>query len=307
MAAVHHPVADASESSPFGDLSPAEFYSRHNVAHSTSSFLNPDNLRIFTQTWTPLPPTPIIGTVCVVHGFTGESSWFVQLTSVLLAEHGFAVCALDHMGHGFSDGLHSHIPDIRPVVRDCVSAFTSFRSSYASLPSFLYSESLGGAIALLIHLAGGGAGEWQGIVLNGAMCGISAKFKPPWPLEHLLSVAAAVMPTWQVVPTRGSIPAQELVRVCREVQSRFEEVTVPFLIVHGEEDVVCDPACAMDLYRRARSEDKTIKIYPGLWHQLVGESNEDVDKVFGDVVNWLKERALRADAAAGDKSVAEGI
>lgn len=44
------------------------------------------------------------------------------------------------------------------------------------------------------------------MVLNGAMCGISDKFKPPWPLEHFLSLAAFLVPTWCVVPTRGSLP-----------------------------------------------------------------------------------------------------
>ncbi|KAL8166835.1 hypothetical protein V2J09_008334 [Rumex salicifolius] len=363
-----HPVAEANESSPFGTLTPDEFYSRHSVSHSSEHITNPRGLKLFTQWWTPLPPAPTLGTVCVVHGYTGESSWTVQLTAVLIAKSGFAVCAIDHQGHGFSDGLDGlilHIPDINPVVDDCISFFDSFRSKFdPSLPSFLYSESLGGAIALLITLRRQGR-PYDGVVLNGAMCGISDKFKPQWPLEHLLSLAAAVIPKWRVVPTRGSIPdvsfkvtlypipklnllycnsvtfaphisysdpyyyiivpflhylnndvewkrslaiaspnrsignpraatAQELMRICKEVQSRFEEVDLPFLIVHGGDDVVCDPACVEELYRRASSKDKTIKIYPGMWHQLVGEPDESVDLVFGDVVEWLKSRAQRA-------------
>lgn len=50
------------------------------------------------------------------------------------------------------------------------------------------------------------ARRFDGVVLNGAMCGISDKFKPPWPLEHFLSIAAFLIPTWSVVPTRGSLP-----------------------------------------------------------------------------------------------------
>ncbi|KAK1266077.1 hypothetical protein QJS04_geneDACA015349 [Acorus gramineus] len=330
-----HPVAHADDRSPFGSLTPSEFYARHSVSHSTSSFVNSRGLRIFTQSWVPLPPTQVTGILAVVHGFTGESNWFVQLTAVHLAEScGFAVCALDHQGHGFSDGLQYHIPDIGPVVDDCVSYSDSFRAAYPpTLPAFIYSESLGGAIALLIHLRN--KDRWDGLVLNGAMCGISAKFKPPWPLEHLLSFAAAVIPTWRVVPTRGSMPdvsfkvdwkrklalasprrtiarpraatAQELLRVCGEMQGRFEEVVAPLLIVHGGDDVVCDPACAEDLYRRASSADKTIKVYPGMWHQLVGEPDENVELVFGDIIDWLKARAQKkaattipVDSATGD-------
>ncbi|KAI3508678.1 hypothetical protein L1887_23687 [Cichorium endivia] len=316
-----HPIAEANETSPFGKLTPEEFYAHHSITHSTDYITNPRGLKLFTQSWTPLPPTKIIGVICVVHGYTGESSWFVQLTSVHLAKAGFVVCALDHQGHGFSDGLKLHIPDINPVVDDCISFFNSFREKHApSLPSFLYSESLGGAIALLITLRRDGAGKpFDGLVLNGAMCGISDKYKPPWPLEHFLSIAAAVIPTWCVVPTRGSIPevsfkvewkrklatasprryiarprastAKELLRICRDMQSKFEEVDVPFLIIHGGEDIVCDPACVEDLYRRATSKDKTLKIYPGMWHQLIGEPDDDVERVFADVVEWLKTRA----------------
>ncbi|KAL6850060.1 hypothetical protein ACP4OV_020687 [Aristida adscensionis] len=322
-----HPVAEADERSPFGALTPDEFYARHGVSHSTSSFLNPRGLRIFTQRWAPLPGAPpLLGAVAVVHGFTGESGWMVQLTAVHLARAGFAVAALDHQGHGLSDGLQGHIPDIEPVLDDCDAAFAPFRADYPPpLPCFLYGESLGGAIALLLHLRD--KARWRdGAVLNGAMCGVSPRFKPPWPLEHLLWAAAAVAPTWRVAFTRGSIPdrsfkvewkrrlalasprrttappraatALELLRVCRELQGRFEEVELPLLVVHGGDDTVCDPACAEELHRRAGSRDKTLRVYPGMWHQIVGEPQENVDKVFDEIVAWLKARCPAASAAA---------
>ncbi|KAJ6317497.1 hypothetical protein OIU76_013106 [Salix suchowensis] len=320
---VQHPVAEANDHSPFGTLSPSEFYAKHQVTHDSEYTTNSRGLKLFTQWWAPLPPTETIGCVAVVHGFTGESSWLVQLTSVLFAKHGFVVCAIDHQGHGFSDGLDNliyHIPDINPVVEDCMQYFKTFRETRApNLPAFLYSESLGGAIALYIALRQRGA--WDGLILNGAMCGISAKFKPPWPLEHLLFVVAAVVPTWSVIPTRGSITdlsfkeewkrklgcasprrvamrpraatAYELMRVCTELQGRFEEVDVPLLVVHGGDDVVCDPASAEELYERAASADKTLKMYSGMWHQLIGEPEKNVNLVFGDMVEWLQNRAER--------------
>lgn len=292
------------------------------MTHTSEFITNSRGLKLFTQWWIPNPPTKLIGTLAVVHGYTGESSWTVQLSAVYFAKAGFATCAIDHQGHGFSDGLIAHIPDVNPVVDDCISFFESFRSRFdSSLPSFLYSESLGGAIALLITLRRGGL-PWNGLILNGAMCGVSDKFKPPWPLEHFLSLAAAVIPTWRVVPTRGSIPdvsfkeewkrklaiaspkrtvarpraatAQELLRICRELQGRFEEVDVPFLAVHGGDDIVCDPACVEELYSRAGSKDKTLKIYDGMWHQLVGEPEENVELVFGDMLEWLIKHAQRA-------------
>ena len=306
-----HTIAEADERSPFGRLTPDEFYARHGVTHTTSFVVNPRGLRIFTQR-----------AIAVVHGFTGESSWMVQLTAVHLATAGFAVAALDHQGHGFSDGLPGHIPDIAPVLDDCDAAF---RADYPPpLPCFLYGESLGGAIALLLHLRR--KDLWRhGAVLNGAMCGVSPRFKPPWPLEHLLAAAAAVVPTWRVAFTRGNIPersfkvewkrrlalasprrttappraatALELLRVCRELQARFEEVELPLLAVHGADDTVCDPACVEELCRRAGSTDKTLRVYPGMWHQIVGEPEENVEKVFDEIIAWLKARAATAVGA----------
>ncbi|CAM8930070.1 unnamed protein product [Rhodiola kirilowii] len=317
-----HPIAEADVNSPYGKLSPAEFYVRHSVTHSSEFIINSRGLKLFTQTWTPLPPTKLLGIVAIVHGFASESSWLMELTAVYIARSGFATCAIDHQGHGLSEGLSAHIPDINPIVDDCASYFESFRSRHDErLPAFLYAESLGGAIALLITLRKGPERRWDGAVLNGAMCGISSKFKPPWPLEHLLFIVALTVPTWHVVPTRGSLldvsvkeewkrklvmnnprwrltkpraaTARELLRVCSELQGRFEEVNVPLLMVHGGDDRMCDVACVEELSERAASEDKMLKVYPGIWHGILGEKQDDVDKVFGDVVEWLRARALR--------------
>jgi caffeoylshikimate esterase len=67
---------------------------------------------------------------------------------------------------------------------------------------------------------------------------------------------------------------------------------MPFFILHGEADTVTDPEVSRALYQRAASADKTIKLYPGMWHGLTaGEPDENVDLVFSDIVAWLDERS----------------
>lgn len=41
-------MAEADEQSPFGRFTTEEFYTGHNVAHSSSTFINPQGLHIFT-------------------------------------------------------------------------------------------------------------------------------------------------------------------------------------------------------------------------------------------------------------------
>lgn len=123
--------------------------------------------------------------ICCVHGYGADSGWLVQLTCIHLAKQGYAVYAIDHQGHGKSEGLKGHLPDMNAVVDDCIEYFDSKRDGRTS---FLYGESLGGAIALLIHLKQ--KEVWKGLVLNGAMCGIG-RFKPPWVAIQLLPLVAS--------------------------------------------------------------------------------------------------------------------
>lgn len=68
---------------------------------------------------------------------------------------------------------------------------------------------------------------------------------------------------------------------------------MPFFVLHGEADTVTDPEVSRALYERASSSDKTIKLYPGMWHGLTaGETDDNVEAVFSDIVAWLNHRSF---------------
>ncbi|KAF5948016.1 hypothetical protein HYC85_013973 [Camellia sinensis] len=74
-------------------------------------------------------------------------------------------------------------------------------------------------------------------------------------------------------------------------------VSLPFLVVHGGDDKVTDPAVSKLLFETACSKDKTFKLYPGMWHSLTyGELPENIDAVFSDIVAWLDERVAARNA-----------
>lgn len=136
-----HPIHQANENSPFGELTREEFYKKHQVLHQERFMLNKQNMKLFTQSWQPAGSSPRIrGMVAMVHGYMDESSWLIQLTAVGLAKAGFYVCALDLQGHGYSDGSRGHIPKIEPVVEDCIQFFDSARAGHPKLPAFLFGE-----------------------------------------------------------------------------------------------------------------------------------------------------------------------
>lgn len=306
-----HPCCDASSSNIFGELEPEKFYTKHEVSYFEDMLLNSRGLRQCWRSWVPVD-REVRGVVCVCHGYGADAGWLVQLTCIAIAKEGYAVYAIDHQGHGKSEGLKGHVPDIKVVVDDCIAFFDSKRGSHKGMSFFLYGESMGGAIALLIHLRQ--PELWQGVVLNGAMCGIG-KFKPPWPAEHLLGFISGIIPTWPIVPTKDiptvsfkepwkrelarnnpnrysgrprAATAQEFLRVVKEIEGRASEVTAPLLMLHGGLDVVCDPDGVKMLHQNVSCADKTLHVYPDMWHQLVGEPSEGLEQVFGDMFSWLE-------------------
>lgn len=69
-------------------------------------------------------------------------------------------------------------------------------------------------------------------------------------------------------------------------------MSLPFLIVHGGADKVTDPSVSELLYQSAVSQDKTLKLYPGMWHALTsGESTDNIRTVFQDIIAWLDGRS----------------
>ncbi|XP_008794508.1 caffeoylshikimate esterase-like [Phoenix dactylifera] len=322
---MNHPILQANKNCPYGGLTREEFYQKHQLLHQEAFMLNGHNGKIFTQTWRPASPSSELkGVVAMVHGYNSESSWIFQLTAVAIAKLGFLACALDLPGHGYSEGQRGHIPTISLVIDDCIQFFDSVRLAYGRLPAFLYGESLGGAIAMLVYLRQ--KAKWDGLILNGAMCGVSAKFKPVWPLEKLLPLAALIAPNWRVTVTKPLVDmsykekwkrelvrrspraqnyehppastALEFLRICEEIGRRCGELELPMLVLHGGEDSVCDSGSAELVYELAGSKDKTLKILPGMWHQLIGEPQETVELGFGIIFSWLKDRAKRASLAS---------
>ncbi|XAR72549.1 2-acylglycerol O-acyltransferase [Bertholletia excelsa] len=326
-----HPVHEANDNSPFGDLTREEFYQKHHVIHHESFVLNKQNMKIFTQSWFPdsesesesvSPASKLRGMVGMVHGYADESSWLVQLTAVGLAKAGFYVCALDLQGHGYSEGSRAHIPSLHPLVEDCIQVFDSARNRHKHLPAFLFGESLGGAISILICLKQ--RTEWTGLILNAAMCGVSKKFKPIWPLEELLPAAAFIAPKWRISITEDPVKksykeewkrklslkspnrvavakptaatALEFLRICEYIKRNCHGLEVPLLVVHGGDDKICDPETARFVYERVASKDKTLRIFEGVWHQFIGEPREGVEMAFGTILAWIGERADKARA-----------
>ncbi|XP_030473173.2 caffeoylshikimate esterase [Syzygium oleosum] len=294
-----------------------DYFRQQGVRGTTSFHTSPRGLTLFARSWQPLSAPPR-GVVLMVHGYGNDVTWTFQMTPIFLAQHGFACFAFDLEGHGRSQGLQAFVPDVDLVVDDAISYFDSIKNDprFQGLPRFLYGESMGGAICLLIHFRD--PVGYRGAVLVAPMCKISDKVRPVWPIPQVLSLVARVMPTLPIVPTadimKKSVKVEakkaiaemnpmryrgkprlgtvlDLLRVTDYLNRRLGDVKIPFIVLHGSEDAVTDPDVSRALYQEAQSDDKAIRICEGMMHSLLfGETEENIEVVRRDILSWLEER-----------------
>ncbi|XP_004307458.1 PREDICTED: caffeoylshikimate esterase-like [Fragaria vesca subsp. vesca] len=295
-----------------------------NVIYEEEYIFNSRGMKLFTCKWLPENNKPPKALILICHGYGMECSITMNSTAIRLAKAGFAIYGIDYEGHGKSAGLAGFVKSFDAVVDDCTSHFTNICESKENKGKtrYLLGESMGGAVALLVHRKK--PEYWDGAVLVAPMCKISDEMKPSPVVVSVLTQLCRVIPTWKIIPTNDVIDfafkvpevrkqvrenpycykgrprlqtGTELLRVSTELEQRLQEVTLPFLILHGEEDKVTDKSASKQLYEVASSYDKTLKLYPEMWHGLLyGEPLENIEVVFSDMINWLDKRCSMANS-----------
>ncbi|XP_057851934.1 caffeoylshikimate esterase isoform X2 [Cryptomeria japonica] len=192
----------ASPKTPWGDITEEEYYARQGITGTKFRFESPRGISLFARTWAPLKGSPS-AIICMIHGYGNDISWTFQNNAIFFAQMGCAAAAIDLPGHGQSDGLKGFVPNVDHVVNDCIAYFDSIYRD-TNVPKFLFGESMGAAICLLIHLAQPQA-NWSGAILVAPMCKISDNVRPSWPVATFLTFLASLMPTLPIVPTEDLV------------------------------------------------------------------------------------------------------
>ncbi|ONK68265.1 uncharacterized protein A4U43_C05F9440 [Asparagus officinalis] len=275
---------------------------------------NSRGVQLFTCRWLPLSSSPK-ALVFLCHGYGMECSEFMRGVGSRLAAAGYGVFGIDYEGHGRSMGARCYIKKFDNIVSDCDRFFKSIceLEEYRDKSRFLYGESMGGAVSLLLHRKD--PAFWDGAVLVAPMCKISEKVKPHPVVVNLLTRVEEIIPKWKIVPAKDVIDsafkdpikreeirsnkliyqdkprlktALELLRTSMNLEDSLAQVKMPFFVLHGEADTVTDPEVSRALYENAGSSDKKMKLYPGMWHALSEPMDDNIQGcVCADIVAWL--------------------
>lgn len=270
-----------------------------------SSFEGVGGLKIFTRSWQPAEGKPRAALV-IVHGFNSHSGQYLW-TAEQFAANGLAVYALDLRGRGRSEGERFYVEKIEDFTDDVETLVTQAKSENPGLPVYVLGHSAGGVISCVYTL------EHQAEI-DGLICE-SFAFELPvpdialsflkglsyiTPHTHVFSLnnkdfsrdPAVVQSMNEDILIKGeSQPAQTakvLINAAGRIKEEFPLITIPVLILHGSEDHATKPSGSQHFYEQAGSEDKTLKIYEGHFHDLLNDIDKEV--VMADIQNWLDER-----------------
>lgn len=261
---------------------------------------------LYFQYWQPEEQARAV--ILLVHG-AGEHCARYQHFAAYFCAHGFAVAGLDHIGHGKSDGQYGFVERFEDHLVSLENYRQQVERDFPGLPMILLGHSMGGLISSLFLL------EHQHQFVACALSGPAIKTDLQPPLIQILLIrllsrlsprlgvlqldAAGVSRDQAVVDAycadplvfHGKMSARmvaEMFAGMHRIQAEAKSITLPLLLLHGGEDAMTAPSGSRFLYDQVSSQEKQLKIYPGLYHEIFNEPEHE--EVFADLLAWCEDR-----------------
>jgi alpha-beta hydrolase superfamily lysophospholipase len=283
---------------------------RHRAASATLSAADGESLHY--RSWLATDAQPFAA-VLFLHGIASHSAWFGQ-TAVHLAEGGVAVYAADRRGSGLSGGPRGHLMR-HEIAQDDAGRFLDMLSErHPGLPIFLIGSSWSAKLAILA--AARYEQRLAGLVLHGP--GLFPRVDLG--LKDKLTVLAChrLKPEYQVriplIPEQYTVSEiyRDYIRQDRlrllTASSRFfwetrrldkardrtaAKLTLPMLLLIGEEDPMMDAPATCRWFHALKAPDRMMVVYKGGQHTLDFEPEQTLRSYRADFVGWLRRQAER--------------
>lgn len=275
------------------------------MKHGEGTLSAPAGATLYYQSW--MPDDDCTAILLVAHGLAEHSGRYEHFAA-FFAARGYAVYALDHIGHGKSDGDRCHLDKFSDYTDGVSSLLAKAREMWPEVPAILIGHSMGGLIAtryLIDRQA-----DFAACVLSGAA--LHPAEEPSWIQNLLMIFFSRFLPKMRVLRLDASDVSRDPAVVDRyredplvfsgKVTSRLAEqvfstmtwipdrlsvIELPMLILHGSNDGLTSPEGSKMLHQRISSRIKKLTIYEGLYHEVYNEPEQI--QVMTDVADWLAE------------------
>jgi acylglycerol lipase len=272
--------------------------------HTEGNFKGVRNASIYYQAW--LPDGKVKAVLFIVHGLGEHSGRYTNVVNRFVPS-GYAVYGLDQIGHGKSEGGREQVERFEDFTDNLTIYYNMVKAWQPGKPIFLYGHSLGGLIGcyhLLDHQA-----DFKGAVISAALVRVPANISPL--TVTMGKMLSAIAPKAGVIPLNaagvsrdpavvkayeddplvfhGKTPARlsaEMLKAMMRITAEAGRITLPVFILQGSADKLVDPGDAQLLYDKVSSNDKTLRMYDGLYHEVHNEPEREM--MFKDLEAWLK-------------------
>lgn len=276
------------------------------MTYKSSTIKGSGGIQLGTHYWPAVMPK---ATLLIVHGYA-EHGYRYNEFAKFLNESGIEVYAYDQRGHGVSEGLKAYIESFDVMVDDLNKVIQNITNSDVKRPFFLMGHSMGGLVVTKYCI------ERQpdfikGVITSGAALKLDEDLSPM--LQMLAPLLAFFFPKMKTEPldkkyltrspdnlksymsdplnylegTRARTGA-EMIKTIKDTSKKLDQFRLSLLAMHGTGEKLTDPKGTKALYEQSINSDKTLKLYDGLYHELIHEPEKEM--VMNDILCWIEER-----------------
>jgi len=269
-----------------------------------STFEGVGGLKIFTRSWQPEGEAR--GVVVIVPGFNSHSGQYLWVGEQF-ARNDLAAYAIDLRGRGRSEGERFYVEKMEDYTDDVATLVRTAKSENPAAPVLVLGNSAGGVVSCIYALDH--PSEIDGLICEsfaydlpvpGFILTLLKGFDYIAPHLHVYTLKnehfsrdPLVVDSMDNDPLiKGESEPTQTAKVMIDAATRLHEefplITLPVLILHGTEDKATNPSGSEFFYDHTGSEDKTLKLYDGHYHDLLNDVDKEV--VMRDINDWIAAR-----------------
>ena len=286
--------------------------------HEDGCFESADGkVKMYYQAWFPQKKPSKTRHLVIHHGFGEHSGRYMNLVEAF-QDTDINIYALDARGHGKSQGKKGHIDSLQQFSDDLGAFFQFLQGKYSVKDPVLFGHSMGGVISLFYCLSTQHQQQLTALMTSAAALKphisainrvklfmarglrvIAPSFTMPAGLDlKFISHDTEVIEAYKRDPlVHGMISstlALELIEGGEKIINNAAALKLRLFMAHGEDDGIAPYTGTTEAYHNAGSKEKVLKIYPGLYHEIINETAPAKDKVLEDI----REFALSAFKSA---------
>jgi acylglycerol lipase len=270
---------------------------------SEGRFQGSGGIEIFWRAWSAVRPR---AQVVLAHGVSEHSGRYAHVAAGLNAR-GYSLWALDHRGHGQSAGRRAVIDSVEAAVAD-IDRMVDMATDAGEDRPFLFGHSMGGMLATAYAVRH--QDRLRGLVLSAPAVSLAAASRLELAASRVLSRLVPTLGVFDIeseavsrdpevvrdydadpLNHHGKLPVRTI-RVIADEVGRYPAavrfVSIPILLMHGGADRLIPLAASEMLDANVASTDKTLRVFGGLYHEILNEPEQD--EVIGEICDWLDAR-----------------